>query len=98
MARKRKEGRKGAVALSYNPEMGEAPKVTAKGYGGIADRIIALAREHGIPVREDPDLLETLSSLDVEQEIPAELYTVIAEVLSWVYQVNGDYGAVKKKR
>lgn len=78
-----------AVALRYDHHRDPAPRVTAKGGGGVAERIIALARAHGIPVKDDPDLVEVLSKLDLEQEIPAELYVVVAELLAFVYAVNG---------
>jgi flagellar biosynthesis protein len=84
--------RKKAVAIKYNKQVHNAPVVAAKGGGLLAERIMKLAEEHGIPVREDPDLVETLSHLDIEQEIPPELYHVMAEVLAWVYKINGAYG------
>jgi flagellar biosynthesis protein len=90
-----KKNRNKAVAIKYKPMEQSTPSVVAKGAGGIADKIIQIAREHGIPVREDPDLVETLSKLDIDQEVPPELYHVIAEVLAWVYKVNGKYGEAK---
>lgn len=77
-----------AVAVKYKPPKDGVPKVVAKGRGEIAQRILQVAREHGVPVREDPDLTEILSVLDVGEEIPAELYQVVAEVLAWVYRLN----------
>ena len=79
---------KKAVALTYKPEDDQAPKVSAKGAGNIAERILALAKEHGIPIKEDPDLVEILAKLEVNQEIPPELYTVVAEVLAFVHRSN----------
>lgn len=79
---------KKAVALRYQPETDGAPKVTAKGKGRIAERIIEIAREHGIPVKDDPDLVEVLSKLDVDAEIPPGLYIVVAELLAFAYGVN----------
>lgn len=87
--------RKKAVAIKYKPREDSTPSVVAKGAGEIADKILKIAREHGIPVKEDPDLVETLSKLDLDQEVPPELYHVIAEVLAWVYKINGKYGEVK---
>ena len=84
-------GKKKAVALKYKAGEQAAPVVAAKGAGEIAERIIKIAMEHGIPVREDPDLLEALSKLDINEEIPVELYQVIAEVLAWVYRINKNY-------
>ena len=77
-----------AAALRYSPPDDGAPRLVAKGSGEIAERILALAKEHNIPVHEDPDLLTVLSQLDLEKETPAELYKPIAEILSFVYRVN----------
>jgi len=91
--RRKKPKRKRAVALKYTPGAQAAPSVAAKGAGPIAEKIIRIAREHDIPIKEDPDLVETLSQLDLQEEIPPELYHVIAEVLAWVYRMNKGYGA-----
>jgi flagellar biosynthesis protein len=77
---------KRAVALKYEPGQGSAPTVIAKGQGIIADEIMRRAQENGIPVQEDPSLVEVLSKLDLNQEIPPELYKLVAEVLSFVYR------------
>ncbi|WP_297209700.1 MULTISPECIES: EscU/YscU/HrcU family type III secretion system export apparatus switch protein [Thermodesulfovibrio] len=82
------EGKK-AVALKYEAEKDKAPKVVAKGRGFIAQRIIELARQHGIPMKEDEALVEILSKLDIYEEIPVELYKAVAEILVFVYQVKG---------
>ncbi len=89
---KKKPPRKKAVALKYERGLQAAPTVAAKGVGDIAEKILQIAKEHGIPIKEDPDLVETLAGLDLDEQIPPELYHVIAEVLSWVYHVNGSYG------
>lgn len=80
--------RKKAVALRYRPQEDNAPKVAAKGSGQIAERIIAIARQHGIPVKDDPDLVEVLSKLDIEAEIPPAVYIAVAELLAFVYALN----------
>ena len=77
---------KKAVALKYEPEKRSAPVVVAKGRGQVAESILEKAREHGVPVQEDASLVEVLSKLDIDQEIPAELYALVAEVLSFVYR------------
>jgi flagellar biosynthesis protein len=82
---------KSAVSLRYDALTSTAPKVTAKGKGQIAENIIALAHEHNIPVQQDPDLIEVLSQVDVDQEIPPAVYQVVAELLAFVYQMNNDY-------
>jgi flagellar biosynthesis protein len=62
--------------------------VVAKGQGHVADQIIAVAREHGVPLHEDSDLSATLNALDLETEIPPELYRAVAEVLVFLYRLN----------
>nr|WP_319397055.1 EscU/YscU/HrcU family type III secretion system export apparatus switch protein [uncultured Desulfobacter sp.] len=82
--------RKQAVALKYDKLKDAAPTVTAKGQGKVAENIIALALEHGVPVKDDPDLVEVLASLDISQEIPSEIYVAVAELLAFVYGANAD--------
>ncbi|WP_372633890.1 EscU/YscU/HrcU family type III secretion system export apparatus switch protein [Cohnella sp.] len=77
---------KKAVALKYEPEKGSAPIVVAKGQGAIAEEIMKRAQENGVPLQEDSSLVEVLSKLDLNQEIPPELYKLVAEVLSFVYR------------
>ncbi|MBB6732832.1 EscU/YscU/HrcU family type III secretion system export apparatus switch protein [Cohnella zeiphila] len=80
--------RRKAVALKYSPETSSAPVVVAKGRGLIADEIVKRAQENGVPIQEDASLVEVLSKLDLEQEIPPELYRLVAEVLSFVYRAD----------
>ena len=82
---------KSAVSLRYDSLTSTAPRVTTKGKGQVAEKIIALAHEHNIPVQQDPDLIEVLSQVDVDQEIPPAVYQVVAELLAFVYQMNSDY-------
>jgi len=77
---------KKAVALKYSPDQAKAPVLTAKGQGRIADQIMQKAKEHGVPIQEDSSLVEVLSKLDVDQEIPQELYKLVAEILSFIYR------------
>jgi flagellar biosynthesis protein len=77
-----------AAALKYDQEKDKAPKITAKGKGLIAEKIIELARENGIPIKEDPSLVQILCKLDLDEEIPVELYRAVAELLAFVYSVN----------
>ncbi len=77
-----------AVALAYRPESDNAPKVVASGKGSVAHRIIELAKEHGIYIHDDPDLVAVLSQLDVNDEIPTDLYMVVSELLAFVYGLN----------
>lgn len=99
MTQKQKEqapGLKKAVALKYAPEASAAPKLIAKGKGRIAEAILEKAKEHGVPVQEDASLVEVLSKLDLDQEIPPELYQLVAEVLSFIYR--SDNRAVKWRK
>ena len=80
-----------AAALGYDPAKTDAPKLVAKGQGEMADRIIELAKAHNIPIREDRDLVSVLAKLDLDQEIPPELYRTIAELLAFVYRANNLY-------
>lgn len=79
-------GRKKAVALKYTPGQNEAPVVVAKGQGEIAEMILQRAKDSGVAVQEDAALVEVLSKLDLDQQIPPELYSLVAEILSYVYQ------------
>lgn len=78
-----------AVAILYDRDRGGAPQVVASGQGEIAARIIETAREAGVQIVEDADLLTLLAKVPVGQEIPVELYEAVAEVLAFVYRVNG---------
>lgn len=77
-----------AVALHYRPERERAPRVVAKGGGETATKILALAKEHGVPLQQDPALAAALSRLDLNQEIPRELYIAVAEVLRFVWNLE----------
>lgn len=79
---------KKVTALRYDQEKDSAPKVVAKGRGIIAEKILEKAKEHNVLIKEDPDLLEALYRLDIYQEIPENLYRVVAEILSEVYRIN----------
>ncbi len=83
------EKSKKAVALRYEQKKDSAPRVVAKGRGFLAEKIIELARQHGVPIEEDEILVEALSKLDLYQEIPEELYKAVAEILVFVYQIKG---------
>ncbi|WCN39075.1 EscU/YscU/HrcU family type III secretion system export apparatus switch protein [Aneurinibacillus uraniidurans] len=88
MKEKAKYPRKSAVALRYNLQEAEAPRVIAKGKGLVADKIIEQAKENGIPVQEDPSLVQVLAGLELNEQIPVELYQVVAELLAFVYQTD----------
>lgn len=81
--------KKQAVALIYDTKSsGRAPRVAASGKGIVAEKIIETAREAGIHIHEDPNLIELLAKVPVGEEIPVELYQTVAEVLAFVYRVN----------
>lgn len=80
-----------AAAIRYDAAKDDAPRLTAKGKGHVAERIIELARRHNIPVRSDRALIQILSKLDLDQQIPPELYRAVAEILAFVYQANEKY-------
>ncbi|MBE9525542.1 MAG: EscU/YscU/HrcU family type III secretion system export apparatus switch protein [Proteobacteria bacterium] len=84
-----------AIALKYDGE--NAPTVTASGEGDLAEEIIRIAREHGIPLREDSIMAALLSELDLGEEIPPVLYRVIAEVIAYAYIVSGKVPVIKQK-
>lgn len=86
MAEKPKQKR--AVALRYDPTRDTAPRVVAKGKGHTADQILALARKNRIPVRPDPVLVQVLSRIKVDQEIPPEVYRAVAAILAFLNRVN----------
>jgi len=90
----KKKPPKKAVAMRYEPGRDRAPYITAKGRGELAEEIIALAEAVGVPLRRDPDLIQVLWGLDLDQEIPPLLYVVVAEMLAYVYYVNERYRRV----
>jgi len=79
---------KKSVALRYDPEQDRAPVLVAKGKGYIAERIIALANEHGIFVHQDPALVDLLMDVELADTIPPQLYQVVSRVLAMVYRAN----------
>lgn len=79
--------RRRASALRYQ-EGQHAPRVTATGAGMVAERIVAAAREAGIPVRHDPALAEALGKLELGADVPQELWTAVAETLAWAYRLD----------
>lgn len=77
------EDQKTVIALNYDGE--NAPRVTAKGSGFTGEQILKLAHEHGIPLHENSSLVKALSCIPLGEEIPQDLYKVVAEVLAYVY-------------
>jgi flagellar biosynthesis protein len=77
-----------AVALRHDRSVPAAPEVLAQGTGEVAKRILELAAKEGIPVRQDPDLVELLAAVEIGQEIPVELYEAVAALLAFLYQLS----------
>lgn len=78
-----------AVALAGEPERAEVPHVVATGRGAVAEQILQVAFASGVRVREDADLVEVLSAVDLDSEIPLEALAAVAEILAYVYRANG---------
>ena len=77
-----------AVALRYDTTRDAAPRVVAKGKGAVAERIVALAKANGVPVREDPNLVQVLGRVDLDREIPPAVYHAVAAILAFLYRMN----------
>ncbi|MAF32084.1 MAG: flagellar biosynthesis protein FlhB [Magnetococcales bacterium] len=87
MTDKNKKDKK-VVALEYDKGKSAAPLVTAKGKGLVAERILEIAKEHDIPIHSDADLVEILDKIEIEQEIPLEVYAIVAEIFAYIYKVS----------
>lgn len=97
MKNKDKENqRRQAVALSYKQHQHAAPIVAAKGSGLIADNIVEKAKENGVPIQEDPSLVELLSKLNIQEQVPEDLYQAVAEVFAFIYKLDKTYGTQKE--
>ncbi len=77
-----------AVALKYDIEKDNAPLLTAKGQGATASNIIKIAKENNIPIQKDEDLVELLSKIDIDKEIPGSMYKAVAEIFSFIYDLS----------
>ena len=77
-----------AVALAYEPESQFAPKVVAGGRGSIAEKILEIAFAHDIRVRQDADLAQLLSAIDIDDEIPVDAFAAVSEILAYVYRAS----------
>ena len=79
--------RKKAAALKYDKNY-DSPIVTAIGFGHVADAIIKKAEESNLPIVENSKLVESLSTLELGEEIPPELYETVAKVIAFIYNLN----------
>ncbi|MFK2821929.1 EscU/YscU/HrcU family type III secretion system export apparatus switch protein [Arcobacter sp. YIC-80] len=86
-----------AAALKYDINNDSAPKVTAKGKGETANNIIKIARENNIPIKKDEDLVELLSQLDLDKEIPGSMYKAVAEIFSFIYDMTNQGKKIDEK-
>lgn len=79
---------KKAVALRYDPDKENAPRVVASGKGATAENIIKIAELHNLPIQKNEDLVELLSKVEIDREIPEKLYIAVVEVFSFVYKIT----------
>jgi flagellar biosynthesis protein len=86
-----------ALALRFDPEVGGIPRLVAKGRGILARRILALAREHGVPVREDRALVALLERLELGAPIPTVAFAAVAEILVHLYRLDVRLGAARRQ-
>ncbi len=77
-----------AAALQYDQLSQNAPKIVAKGQGDVAKNIIKIAKDNNLPIKKDEDLIELLSKLDIDKEIPTEMYKAVAEIFSFIYGIT----------
>lgn len=91
------QAEKKAVALKYDQERDHAPRVTAKGRGYVAENILAAAQKNTVPIYQNKTLVNMLMALELDREIPPELYHTIAEVMAYVYRMDRERGERKKE-
>lgn len=90
LAETNNEPEKLAVALKYDKESGEAPKVVAKGRGEVAENIVEKGKESGVESVENPVLAKDLMMLELQEEIPEALYQAVAEVMAYIYRLDSE--------
>lgn len=79
---------KKAAALRYDTTKESAPRVVAKGEGQVAENIIKIAQLHNLPIKKDEDLIELLSKVELDKEVPQALYKAVAELFSFIYKIS----------
>lgn len=85
-----------AAAIKYDSKKDRAPKVVAKGAGSLAEKIVELARKNNVPIQSNPDLVEVLCKMDLDEQIPVELYRAVAEILAFIYSANNRLAEINK--
>ncbi|GEL75893.1 EscU/YscU/HrcU family type III secretion system export apparatus switch protein [Tenuibacillus multivorans] len=83
--------RKEVIALGYNSQDDEAPKVVAKGKGLIAEEILEIADQADVPIYEDETLMQLMDEININEKIPEDLYQAVAEVFAFIYQTDKKY-------
>lgn len=89
--------RKEAIALTYNPSEHDGPTVIAKGKGKVAENILEKAAQNDVPIYEDPNLVQLLGQLDLNESIPEELYQAVAEVFAFIYRLDKEHNELQRK-
>jgi len=82
---------KADIAIALNYDETSAPRVTAKGRGLVAEEILKLAAENDIPIKEEPEIIELLATIELGDQIPEALYVAVAEVIAFAYSLKGKY-------
>jgi flagellar biosynthesis protein len=82
-------GEKPSIAVALDYQRGQTPRVVATGRGYVSERIVEVAKAHGVPLQKDPALAKALSTLELEQEIPEQLYKAVAQVLGFILRAAG---------
>lgn len=90
MKKRQQKNTEKAVAIKYDRELDVSPKVVAKGEGFVASKIKEEAMRFGVPIYRDDDLVNLLAQVEIDREIPSDLYASIAEILSWIYKANNE--------
>lgn len=86
-----------AIALKYDIDVDNAPKIIGKGQGETAKNIIKIAKENNIPIKKDEDLVELLSKIDIDKEIPTSMFKAVAEIFSFIYEMSNKKEEIDRK-
>lgn len=85
-----------AAAVGFDPSKDVAPKILAKGKGALAEQIIKIAQEHNVAIEQNSELVDILTLLEVDQYIPIEIYSIMAQILSEIGMFNDEISANTK--